>query len=333
MTAPKLLALDTASVYFRAFYGMPTTLRSPDGRPVNAVRGVAHFLAHFLDESQATHAVCAWDVDWRPAWRVAEVPTYKTHRVADPTTAHLVGPVVDPHEGGIVPITAAVHASEDVPDDLATQVPLILQMLQLAGIATLGAEHCEADDVLATVATTYAVPVDVVTGDRDLFQLVNDARRVRVVYIAGGIGKSTAWDEAAVVAVHGVFPHQYADYALLRGDSSDGLPGVSGIGPTRAAALLARHGDLEGVLAAASDPGSGMAPGLRAKLVGAVDYLARARDVVRVVTDLPNDVGLDALRVRGIPDPHAWTGFCDRVGLGSAGQRLADAVANAAARG
>lgn len=330
MAAPQLLALDTASLYFRAFYGMPTTLRGPDGRPVNAVRGLADFIARFVEQQHATHLVCAWDNDWRPGWRVDRVPTYKTHRLADPAQADVPPVVVDPHTMSIGRINPAAQDGEDAPDELAAQVPLIVEMLATAGIVTVGADHCEADDVLGTLARTAPMPVAVVTGDRDLLQLVDDERGVTVVYTARGISKSETWDEAKVVAEHGVLPSQYADYALLRGDASDGLPGVAGIGAKSAQSLLHRHGDLEGILAAASDPAGGIAAGVRAKLAGAVEYLAAARDVVRVVDDLPSTVGFDELVVRPVPDEAAWAALCERVGLGGAGERLAAALARAA---
>lgn len=261
-----LMLLDTASLYFRAFHGIPDTIRRSDGTPVNAVRGLLDMIARLVTDYEPQDLVACWDNNWRPGWRVDLVPTYKAHRVASR------GP-----EGDV----------ETVPDGLTAQIPLIRQLLTTAGIAVVGADDHEADDVLGTYAGQAGGPVDVVTGDRDLFQLIDDARHVRVLYTARGMKNLQALTEASVVAKYQVLPSQYADYATLRGDASDGLPGVTGIGEKTAAALLADHGTLESLLAAAGDPAGGLAAPIRAKLAAAQDYLAVAPDVVRVVRDLP----------------------------------------------
>ncbi|GAA1932413.1 5'-3' exonuclease [Microbacterium aoyamense] len=263
--ADRLMLLDSASLYFRAFYGVPDTVRAPDGRPVNAVRGFLDIIAKLVTMYEPTHLVACWDDDWRPQWRVDLIPTYKTHRVAEVVAG---GPDV-----------------EEVPDPLEIQIPVIREALAAAGIVIVGAAEHEADDVIGTLATTATMPVDVVTGDRDLFQLIDDARDVRVVYTARGMSNLEVLTDASVVAKYGVLPSQYADFATLRGDSSDGLPGVAGIGEKTAAGLLAAHGDLAGILSAA-ETGEGMSAGVRAKLDAGRPYLAVAPTVVAVVRDL-----------------------------------------------
>jgi 5'-3' exonuclease len=262
----RLMLLDTASLYFRAFYGVPDSIRRADGTPVNAVRGLLDMIARLAPEFGATHLVACWDDDWRPAWRVELLPTYKAHRVAETKKS---APDV-----------------EVVPDGLTAQIPLIRRVLELAGIAVVGAPQHEADDVIGTYASHSDVPVDVVTGDRDLFQLVDDERGVRVIYTARGMKNLEVLTDATVVGKYRVLPEQYADYATLRGDTSDGLPGVAGIGEKTAASLLAEYGTLEGLLRAATDATDGPSASIRLKLEAAADYLAVAPAVVKVVRDL-----------------------------------------------
>ncbi|MGY3565305.1 5'-3' exonuclease [Sinomonas sp. RB5] len=262
----RLMLLDTASLYFRAFHGVPETIRREDGTPVNAVRGLLDMIARLTADFGATHLVACWDDDWRPQWRVDLIPSYKAHRVERQVAD---GPDV-----------------ETVPAGLVAQVPLIRRVLGLAGIAVVGAPGHEADDVIGTYAARAELPVDVVTGDRDLFQVVSDARGVRVVYTARGMKNLETVTDAVVVDKYRVLPEQYADYAVLRGDASDGLPGVAGIGEKSAATLLARFGTLEGLLEAAEDPASGLPAPMRAKLAAAADYLDVAPAVVNVVRDL-----------------------------------------------
>ncbi|MDQ3591506.1 MAG: 5'-3' exonuclease, partial [Actinomycetota bacterium] len=226
-----LMLLDTASLYFRAYFGVPDTLTAPDGTPVNAVRGLLDFIARLVGDHSPGSLVACWDDDWRPAWRVALLASYKTHRVVEeiPTDPDI----------------------EQTPDPLVVQVPVIAETLALLGMPVVGAPDHEADDVIGSLATQAAGPVDVVTGDRDLFQLVDDERGVRVLYTARGVGRLEVVDAARVRERYGVEPQQYADCAALRGDPSDGLPGVGGIGDKTAAALLAAHGNLAGIVRAA----------------------------------------------------------------------------------
>jgi 5'-3' exonuclease len=261
----RLMLLDTASLYFRAFYGLPDTIRRTDGTPVNAVRGLLDMIARLTTDYGATHLVACWDDDWRPQWRVELIPTYKSHRVAE--------------------IVSHAPDVEVVPDALEAQIPMIRHALHLAGIAVVGAPEHEADDVIGSYASHADLPVDVVTGDRDLFQVVNDGRQVRVIYTARGMRNLEVVTDAVVVGKYRVLPEQYADYATLRGDASDGLPGVAGIGEKTAASLLGEYGTLDNLLAAA-DGGGGVSASVRSKLAAAADYLTVAPTVVRLVRDL-----------------------------------------------
>src|SRR5947208_3453357 len=258
------MLLDAASLYFRAFYGVPTTVTAPDGRPINAVRGFLDMTARLVVAHRPDRLVACWDDDWRPAFRVAALPSYKAHRVAP--------------EGG-----------EEVPDLLSPQVPVLVEVLAAAGIARVGAPGFEADDVIGTLATRARGPVDVVTGDRDLFQLVDDERGIRVLYTARGITDIEVVDEAAVAAKYGIPGTAYADFAVLRGDPSDGLPGVAGVGAKTAAALISAFGDLAGIRAAAVRtvvPRPPLTAAVLKKLHAAADYLDAAPVVVAVARDI-----------------------------------------------
>ena len=262
MVDDKLLILDTPSLYFRAFYGIPDSITAADGTPVNAIRGLLDFIARLVRDRQPTRFVAAMDDDWRPAWRVEALPSYKLHRV---------GP------GG----------GDQTPPGLEVQVPIIEEVLEALGLARVGAANYEADDVIGTLASNAGCPVDIVTGDRDLFQLVRDDQPVRLIYTAKGVGQATPWDEAAVSAKYGIPGRGYGEFAILRGDPSDGLPGVPGVGEKTAAALVSKFGTAEAILAAAeSGSDDGFPAGARAKVLAAADYLRRAPAVVRVVCDI-----------------------------------------------
>ncbi len=300
----RLMLLDTASMYFRAFFGVPE-IAAPDGTPVNAVRGLMDMIARLVGEYHPTDLVCCWDEDWRPQWRVDLVPSYKSHRV-------------------VAARPSAVDV-EEVPDPLEAQIPIILEVLDAFGICVIGADGYEADDVIGTLATGAGQPVDIVTGDRDLFQLVDDEAEVRVLYVARGVSRHERVDNAWVRAKYGVDARQYADLATLRGDASDGLPGVAGVGDKTAATLLNRFGTIDAVVAAASDPDSDMGPGPRGKIKAALDYLDIAPEVVAIRRDL--DLGSpDLTRPRTPADPDAVVALDEKWDLGSSAVRLVEAL-------
>ncbi|MDO5682281.1 MAG: 5'-3' exonuclease [Propionibacteriaceae bacterium] len=322
---PRLMLLDTASLYFRAFYGMPDSLRTPDGQPVNAVRGLLDFIARLIRDHEATHLVACWDNDWRPQWRVDLLPSYKTHRVAVPEPGSAAAMVVG--AGGV---GAESGVAELAPDTLAPQVPWIEQTLTALGIPVIGVDGFEADDVIATLATRFApacARVDVVTGDRDLFQLVDDEAGIRCLYTARGMSNLAAVDASWVREKYGIEPQRYADFAALRGDTSDGIPGVAGVGEKTAAVLVNAYADLAALVAAADDPTSGLTKAQRNRIVAGRDYLAYAGDVVRTRQDLEVAPTLTELRIPGAPvDPAAFTQLTDRLGLGTSAERIIDAL-------
>lgn len=306
MTSGKLMLLDSASLYFRAFYGVPDTVRAPDGTPVNAVRGFLDIIAKLVAAYRPTHLVACWDDDWRPQWRVALIPSYKTHRVVEVVES---GPDV-----------------EEVPDPLEAQVPLIREALGHLGVAIVGAADHEADDVIGTLATDAGMPVDIVTGDRDLFQLIDDDADVRVIYTARGMSNLEVLTDASVHGKYGIHAAQYVDFAVLRGDASDGLPGVAGIGEKTAASLLTTHGDLAAIADAAAR-GEGMSAGVQAKVVAGADYLAVAPTVVRVVRDLSLEVPDTRLTPLTADAADAAASFTSQWGLTAAFERAATAIA------
>ncbi|HVW80212.1 MAG TPA: 5'-3' exonuclease [Mycobacteriales bacterium] len=298
----RLMLLDSASMYFRAFYGVPDSVVAPDGTVVNAAKGFLDAIAYLVSQRRPTHLVAAMDADWRPAWRVAAVPSYKAHRVAA--------------DGG-----------EEVPDALTPQVPIIEAALDALGICRIGMPDAEADDVIGTLATTATMPVEIVTGDRDLFQLVDDDRDVTVLYIAKGFGNAERIDEAEITRRYDIPGRAYADFATMRGDTSDGLPGVPGVGEKTAAALLRSFGDLDGILAAAARSDDGFPRGCHAKLLAAFDDIPAMRRVVAVARDLPIPAIEPVIRAEP-PDRAVLDVFAERWGLRNAVSRVLEAFAS-----
>jgi 5'-3' exonuclease len=304
------MLLDSASLYFRAYFGVPDSIKAPDGQPVNAVRGFLDMIAFLVTDRRPARLVACWDDDWRPDFRVKAIPSYKAHRV------------VEERPKGV--------DVEEVPDTLEPQVPVIADVLAALGIARIGAPGFEADDVMATLAERAArakQPVDLVTGDRDMFQLVDDARDIRVLYAGKGIRNLECVDQAWLRAKYGVVDGaQYGALALLRGDPSDGLPGVPGVGEKTAAALLKNVGDLEGLRRAieANDPS--IKGALRTKLEAAREYLAVAPSVVNAVRDVPIAKFDDELPKKPA-DPKALAQLSERWNLASSVKRVVDSLA------
>lgn len=298
-----MLLLDSASLYFRAFFGVPEVI-GPSGTPTNAVRGLLDMIATLVERGRPTHLAACWDNDWRPDFRVRAIPSYKAHRLAA--------------DGG-----------EEVPEALAVQVPIIVDALAALGLARVGVDGYEADDVIGTFAASYrgVMPVDIVTGDRDLFQLVDDEQAIRVVYTArGGVRSPDVVDEAFIAAKYGVpTGRAYADMAVLRGDTSDGLPGVAGIGEKTAAKLITVYGTLD-ALRVALDAGDPALKGAqRARLEAATDYLDAAPDVVAVAHDaaVPD---VDLALPTGVADPSLMSRLAVEHGLTSSFDRVLSAL-------
>jgi 5'-3' exonuclease len=273
MPAKPLLVLDSASLYYRSYFALPSSMTAPDGQPHNAIRGFLSTVARLIDTHGAAGVVACWDADWRPQWRVDLLPSYKAHRVAAEDA--VTGTATDP-------------GAEAEPEDLGPQAQAIAGILDALGMPRWGVAGYEADDVAASVARQLPGPVIVVTGDRDLVQLVDD--RVRVLLaVNGGMEKWPLLDPPAVVDRFGVPAGHYVDLAVLRGDPSDGLPGVPGIGAKTAAALVAAFGGCGGIRAAAdAEPVTRpLTPRLAAAIREAGDYLDRAVPVATAVADLP----------------------------------------------
>jgi len=254
-----LLLIDYSSLLYRAFFSMPDSL------PAHAVHGFLNMLARLLGDRQPARLAIAVDDDWRPAFRVDAIPSYKAHRVAD-----------EDAEGG-----------EVEEDPIAPQEALGREALEAMGLPVVGAAGFEADDVIATLATREPGTVEVVSGDRDLFALVQDPR-VSVLYPRRGTSDMVTVDEAEITRRYGIPGTAYGDFALLRGDPSDGLPGARGIGEKTAGRLINEHGSLDAILRSEALP----AP-LARKIDAAREYLEAARRVIPPVRDVPlGDVSL-----------------------------------------
>lgn len=301
------MLLDAASLYFRAYFGVPETMTAPDGMPVNAVRGFLDMTARLVGARRPTRLVACMDADWRPAFRVAAVPSYKEHRLA-------------PGSG----------VAELIPDTLVPQVPVIEDTLDALGIARVGVAGFEADDVIGTLAARDDGPVEVVTGDRDLFQVVREDGPVLILYTARGVGKLQVCGVAQIAEKYGIPGRGYADFATLRGDPSDGLPGVPGVGEKTAAALITRFGTIEKLLAAL-DAGetAGFPAGARARLQAAREYLDVAPAVVRVRQDVPLPPYDDTLPAEPA-DPDRLVELSDKYGLDGSLSRVLGAMKAAA---
>jgi 5'-3' exonuclease len=272
------LLLDTSSLVYRAFFALPESITAPDGQPVNAVRGYLDMTARLLVDRRPDVVVHVFDADWRPAERVAAYQGYKEKRPPEPET-------------------------------LTPQFALLPEVLAAAGQPVAQASGWEADDAIAALcaATAEGERVEVVTGDRDLLQLVRDPV-VRVLYTVTGVRDLAVFDEAAVAARHGVPPARYVDYAILRGDPSDGLPGVPGVGEKTAQRLVARYPSLDALLADVD----AQPPRLAERLRSAAGYLEAMRHVVpargdvavQVETGERDDEHLAALSARwGLAGP------------------------------
>jgi 5'-3' exonuclease len=295
------MLLDSASLYFRAFHGVPESVTAPDGTPVNSVRGFVDMIAFLVRSRRPDELVACLDNDWRPKFRTDAVPSYKAHRVSP--------------KGG-----------ETVPDGLVPQIPIIMDVLAALGIAAVGSDGFEADDVIGTIAHAATDPVEVVSGDRDLFQVVRDEPPVHVLYVGRGVRNLQVMGESEVAEKYGVPGRGYADFAVLRGDPSDGLPGVKGVGEKSAAALVSKFGSLDAMVAALeSDSDAGFPSGARTKLAAARDYLAAAPAVARVRTDAPLPK-YDATLSADPADPAVLVELGERWNLDGPLNRLLDAL-------
>lgn len=284
---PRLL-LDSPSLLYRAFFALPASIRDPQGQSVNAVRGYLDMVSNIMRDHRPSQVVHVFDADWRPAFRVAAYAGYKAERRPDPP-------------------------------ELPPQLDMLLEVLEATQMPVASAPGYEADDAIGTLATraTAEDPVEIVSGDRDLMQLVRDPAVV-MLFIVKGVKDLHRYDEAAVRARFGVPPQLYAEFAILRGDPSDGLPGVSGVGAKTAATLLTKYGSLDALLAARDT-----SPKLRESLQLQADYLHAMRTVVPVCADAPVTIteqgSPDHERLAELSQRHALRGSIDRLEAAMAG--------------
>lgn len=271
------LLLDTPSLAYRAFFALPASITAPDGQPVNAVRGYLDMTARLVADLRPDQVLHVFDDDWRPAPRVAAYAGYKAARAPDP-------------------------------DGLPAQFDLLRRVLNALGQAVVIAPGWEADDAIGTLCaqTMPGDRADIVTGDRDLLQLVRDGA-VRVLFTVRGVKELACFDDAGVRAKYGIPASRYADFATLRGDASDGLPGVKGVGQKTAAALVTRYDTIEALLADVDAHPTRLAAALR----DAAEYLAAMRQVVPVRTDvgLMTEQGMrDDARLQALQAAHNLEG-------------------------
>lgn len=290
------LLIDTASLIYRAFFSTPDTVRTPSGDPINAAHGFLGMLARLISDRDPDLICCADDEDWRPEWRVTLLPSYKAFRA----------------ESG--------SAQEQAEDLLEPQMPVLFEILELLEIPVIGHPGYEAEDVIGTLAARAPGRVAIVSGDRDLFQLVRDPN-ISILFPRKGVSELDVVDETYIATKYSIPGRAYKDFAVLRGDPSDGLPGVRGIGQKLAAELITRHGSIEAVISAAESDTPGVAI---AKVRRELDYVRRALEVVTIPTDLPIPK-IDLSRPRKVSDDSVYE-LADRHGLGNAVRRLTAAI-------
>ncbi len=280
------MLLDGSSLMFRAFFGIPVgAFKAPDGQPVNAVRGFLDMLARLVIDRKPQALVVATDEDWRPAFRVNVIASYKTERL----------------ERGAMP------------PELQPQEPIIHEVLRAIGVEVIGAKGFEAEDVIASLLPKISGKVEIVTGDRDLFSLVRDPD-VCVLYTQRGIGNLQVVDEAEVERRYGIPGRSYGDYAVLRGDPSDGLPGVPGVGEKTAAQLVRRYKDLDGIITS----------GKLGDTANAYIQKARRVGVPVGIAPVPNPIGT---RPVAPANPAALASLAKKYGVGASIDRLVRALA------
>ncbi len=297
------MLIDSASLWYRAYYGMPDTLLAPDGTPVNAIRGYIDMTARLMSIYKPTRIVAALDGDWRPSWRVELFPDYKANRLEQ--------------EGQ--------GEDEEEPETLTPQIPILLELLDLFGIPVVGVDDFEADDVMATYAENEGGPVRIVTGDRDLFQMVDDKRDIKVIYLAKGVSSHDLVDFTYISQKYQIPGERYALFALFRGDPSDGLPGVRGIGEKGAALIARNFSSSAAAIEGAHSGHESLPPALAKKIIAGLDYLT----VAPAVVFLARHVALPRidLSIPGAPkDLSSIYQFKERYGLGASVDRLISAL-------
>ena len=274
---------------------------APDGTPVNAIRGYLDMTARLVGIYKPNRIVACLDGDWRPSWRVDIFPEYKANRLEE-------------------------DSEEEVePETLTPQIPILLDILDLFGIPVVGVDDYEADDVMATYAEIEPGPIRIVTGDRDLFQMVDDKRDIKVVYLAKGISQHDLVDVKYVSEKYSIPGDRYDLFAMFRGDPSDGLPGVKGIGEKGAAVIANNFATVEDALAAAHEAHASLPPALVKKIIAGAEYLSIAPKLVRVARDAPLPK-VDLSMPKAPADLSKLYQMKDQYGLGASIDRLIAAL-------
>ena len=306
-----LLLLDSASLWYRAFYGLPQSMVSPSGHPVNAIRGYLDSVARMAVTYQPDRIVACLDGDWRPSWRTDLIPEYKANRISEESEE-------ESEDGSLS------EAAEEL-EILEAQVPVIMEVLDLIGIPLIGIDDYEADDVIATLSVREPGPTFIVTGDRDLFQLVDDKRKVKVAYIAKGISQHELVDLKWIKNKYEIPGDRYALFATFRGDPSDGLPGARGIGPKGAATIANQFGSIKEVISAAKKSDPNLSGSLQKKIIDSADYLLKAEVVVNCVDNLRLPKGPFDLPKK-VPNKKALEILAKNHGIESSVKRLLSAL-------
>jgi DNA polymerase I len=260
---PTLALIDGNSIAYRAFYALPEDLATKSGQVTNAVFGFTRMLIRLLKDYHPDGIAVAWDVS-RQTFRTESYPEYKAQR-------------------------------EKAPDHFRSQLPLMDEVLQTLDITQLREEGFEADDIIATLTRNGVAAgweILIVTGDRDAFQLIE--KTVKVVYTRRGISDIVLADEEYVVEKYGIRPDQYVEYAALRGDTSDNLPGVPGVGEKTASRLIAEHGDLDNLFLSVTD----LTPKLKENLSVHREQVFLNRELMQLVDDMDLGVEIEDLRTR-----------------------------------
>jgi len=296
-----LMLLDSASLWYRAYYGMPDTLLAPNGTPVNAIRGYLDMTARLVGIYKPDRLVACLDGDWRPSWRVDIFPAYKANRLEE-------------------------EGEEEVePETLTPQIPILLDILDLFGIPVVGVDDYEADDVMATFAVREKGPIRIVTGDRDLFQLVDDKRDIKVVYLAKGISQHDLVDISWVANKYGIPGDRYALFAMFRGDPSDGLPGVRGIGEKGAALIANNFASVDEALTGAKAGHEVLSASLAKKIIEGTEYLK----IAPILVNCARDVAIPKMEISMPKKPNDLSeiyAIKDEYGLGASVDRLIAAL-------
>ncbi len=269
----KTLLLDLPSIYYRAFYALPESITNEAGQPANAIRGSLSIINTITTDYAAGEIIAALDIDWRPQWRVQLLPQYKANRV-----------VKDDH----------FEQVDETPDSLSDQIPHLIEILKQLNVKIVGKSNYEADDCLSTLAANNTNAL-IVTGDKDLLQLINKKNRNDIYLLSDKT--NPIWNFERFVKHFGFEPAQYLDYAVLRGDPSDGLPGVSKVGEKTAMKLIQEFQSIDNLLIHLSKNKSDKMPIGHKNILSSQPYLKNALKVSQAVSGLKLDIKAE------IPDP------------------------------